>query len=1134
MRFRSAKKYLSMAIVSAMLLSTGYNSAVFAAGSEATATPTDAVFTDSEDTEQITQEETGGVKAEDDSLKEDESTKAEAEDEATETDAPEENGIFNYAVIESDIVSAPDSQFVLVDIGDTTSDIESAELKYTNSTTGTSYSADAVNIQGSGIVFDMSFSAGQTGEYVVDSISYVVEDETYEISIADTGTDLRFGVNQAVDVDPYAWIVDEEQNQAPEGDYQELKEGDFIKITLDDKDNNLNNNNSASSYKQNVVYGNGTKLLGATNHRKALTIVLDPGHGQSNGSDIGATGYGLNERDINLKIAQACRDSLSVYDNVTIYMTRNSAVSAYSLSGLSSYAKSVGADYMISFHNNASGNGSARGAMVCVANPNYNSYVYTETNKLGSAILEQLTALGLKDRGNYIRYSANGTKYPDGSAADYYSIVYNGKMNGIPQIIIEHAFIDNYEDNTTFLNSDAKLKALGQADARGIANALGLSTTNKGPVTIYKNVDYYDVYDKNYYLNANPDVKSAYGGDDALTLIHFVKFGMKERRQGNAEFNLDVYMNNYPDLVKAYGTNYAKYYLHYINYGKKEGRNAKTRIVPGTINNGTDYSAVYDYNYYVNKYPDIKKAFGNNYAAVLNHFVTYGMREGRRGNAKFDVISYKNANPDLRVAYGSDLPKYYMHYMKYGIREGRVTTGVTKLQNPITKLNGIDYSAVYNFNYFVSNNAVAKKSYSNDDVGALKYFISTGMKNGVKGNSTFDLRSYKYAHQDLRLAYGSDNARYYIHYINYGKREGRRCNGVTTLQNPVTKLNGVDYSRVYNYFYYINNNADIKKAYPDDDVAALKHFINYGMKEGRRASAAFDLKSYKYQYKDLRKAYGTNNAKYYMHYVNFGFNEKRKASGVTRMQDFETVYNNIDFKGIYDYNYYVSKYADIRKAYGEDDTAVLAHFVKYGLKENRQGKASYDREEYERLKLAATGISDGLYPIMGSTNTTVAQMVRYYRANATYPAFYKNSDAPTIEAFCQIYYDEARAEGVKPEVAFAQAMNETGFLRFGGDVSITQYNFAGLGATGGGVSGNVFPNVRTGVRAQIQHLKAYASNEGLKNACVDQRFKYVTRGTCPYVEWLGIQENPKHVGWAAAKNYGYTLKNNYILKLLLS
>ena len=89
-----------------------------------------------------------------------------------------------------------------------------------------------------------------------------------------------------------------------------------------------------------------------------------------------------------------------------------------------------------------------------------------------------------------------------------------------------------------------------------------------------------------------------------------------------------------------------------------------------------------------------------------------------------------------------------------------------------------------------------------------------------------------------------------------------------------------------------------------------------------------------------------------------------------------------------------------------------------------------------------------------------------------------------------------------------QAMLETGWLQFGGDAVESQYNFSGLGTTGGGVQGNSYPDVRTGIRAQVQHLKAYASTEELNENCVDSRFDMVTRGSAPYVEWLGIQENP--------------------------
>ena len=169
----------------------------------------------------------------------------------------------------------------------------------------------------------------------------------------------------------------------------------------------------------------------------------------------------------------------------------------------------------------------------------------------------------------------------------------------------------------------------------------------------------------------------------------------------------------------------------------------------------------------------------------------------------------------------------------------------------------------------------------------------------------------------------------------------------------------------------------------------------------------------------------------------------------------------------------------------------------------------------------------GYYTIMGCTTVDEEDMVAQYEAqNVEYPSgILTEGGAPDIDTFCAIVIEEADAEGVRGEVVYEQAMLETGWLQFGGDASAGQFNFSGLGTTGGGVAGNSFPDVRTGIRAQVQHLKAYASSEELVQACVDNRFQYVARESAPYVEWLGIQENPYGGGWAAGRSYGYKLRS---------
>ena len=152
--------------------------------------------------------------------------------------------------------------------------------------------------------------------------------------------------------------------------------------------------------------------------------------------------------------------------------------------------------------------------------------------------------------------------------------------------------------------------------------------------------------------------------------------------------------------------------------------------------------------------------------------------------------------------------------------------------------------------------------------------------------------------------------------------------------------------------------------------------------------------------------------------------------------------------------------------------------------------------------------------IMGKSKATVEQLQTYIKKVNP-----KVTDSVTKLA--AIYITEGEAEGVRGDIAFVQSCLETGNFTFcGSAVDFEQNNFCGLGVTKNGMKGNSFDIPIKGVREQIQHLKAYASNERLMQTCVDPRFLYVARGPAEYVEWLGIQENPTHQGWAAGKGYG--------------
>lgn len=163
--------------------------------------------------------------------------------------------------------------------------------------------------------------------------------------------------------------------------------------------------------------------------------------------------------------------------------------------------------------------------------------------------------------------------------------------------------------------------------------------------------------------------------------------------------------------------------------------------------------------------------------------------------------------------------------------------------------------------------------------------------------------------------------------------------------------------------------------------------------------------------------------------------------------------------------------------------------------------------------LHAVRYDDPYQPILIATQgrAGVAQLVAFFAETNPYRDTYRLSE------IARIYIEEADAEGINSDVAFCQMVHETNYLRFGGDVKSWQNNFCGLGATGGGQPGHSFPSTRTGIRAHIQHLKAYANAQPLRRKCVDPRFAKVRRGRAPFVQDLTGT-------WATDPQYGTKLK----------
>lgn len=620
---------------------------------------------------------------------------------------------------------------------------------------------------------------------------------------------------------------------------------------------------------------------------------------------------------------------------------------------------------------------------------------------------ELLATYGLDDEKIIAQFVTEGMAEGNQASEDFNVLIYK----------------NNYTDLQNAFGTDLKayyshFMNYGVKEGRNAVSFLYIDKQTGTPenpthLTVYNGVDYAAVYDYDYYQKKNTDIIAACGTNDTVLLSHFVLYGMREGRQGSSEFDVEIYKENYPELTEKFGDNLKDYYMYYITTGKSLGQNAKTLLgtEPITVYNGVDYASVYDFQYYIDHYKEVKAKFGEDDLAALEYFVTVGMKEGHQAAENFNVQAYKNNYADLQAAFGDDLSAYYVHYINYGKAEGRkaekndvtptikptatptptikvtatpiptakptvtptikVTATPTPTVKPttiptatpaVTIYDGVDYAAVYNYEYYLANNTDVKNVFGTDEEAVLAHFVNYGMKQGRQAAENFNVDAYKENYSDLRAVFGEDIKAYYLHYINYGKAEGRVAVKIVTptptvaptvaptviptvTPTPkVTVYGGIDYALVYDFDYYIGKYADLKNAYGNNPEAAIKHFVEYGMMEGRQASAAFNVQIYKDNYADLQAAYGNDTISYYMHYINYGHNENRNAMKNIHLTSF--VHNGIDYSVVYDFNYYVNHYTDLKNAFGEDEFAAFDHFINYGMQEGRQASENFNVNIY--------------------------------------------------------------------------------------------------------------------------------------------------------------------------------------------
>ena len=938
---------------------------------------------------------------------------------------------------------------------------------------GTTFDLEASEQVDKLVKFTKEFSSVDKGEYSVTTLHYTYNGEKYYLNFSDLGMDVRFGVDQ--EYSGYDETLPDMTQDVVEDD--ELNNAVIQVTNLDDASEEVVEGIVASD--PDAAIGLISEDESATQRsNEGVTICLDPGHG---GNDSGAIGINnVYEKNLTLKIAQYCKQELEKY-NCKVVMTRNGDTNP-SLEERADYAKAQGAKYLISIHLNSAAGGGAVGAEVYYPNTHWRPDISANGKNVAQAIQSQLVSLGLYDRG--IKFRTIDTniypdpyRYDDGSVADYYGIIRNAKYNGLTGLIIEHCFINNASDYNNYLSTDAKLQQLGVADANGIVSALGLTKKQSIVNSVLYRTHVQDIGWQDWKKNG--ELSGTEGKSKRLEAI-------KMKLTGDVASKYDIY---YRVHVQDYG------WLGWAKNGESSGSEGLSKRLEGIeirlVKKGQETPGSTDL------------PFLSEMISYQTHVQDIGWQDWKKNGELSGTQGESKRLEGLRINLYSSLfgyVEYKAHVQNDGwqdwVSDGEIagTTGQSKrLEAVRLRLKG-DVANKYDIYYRVHI----------QDYGWLDW-AKNGESAGSKGCSKrlegIEIRLVKKgeaAPGQTQRPFISKSVTYQSYIQGDGWQEWKRDGELSGTQGQSKQLEALKIE-----LSSIIDGGIVYKAHVQNDGWQL--FVGDGVQSG---TIGQNKRLEAIQIQLTGNAMMQYDIYYRVHVQNLGWLGWAK---------------NGERAGTEGYKYRVEGVEILlvdKDSNAPGNTA--NHYYHFGYLPDDESE---------------------LMPIMGSTQTSVEQMVNYYNSktsdydkfkakyNGKYDGILAKGGARTINEFAQIVYDESIAEGVKPEVVFAQCMKETGYLKYGGDVLPNQYNYAGVGATGA-VHGASFNNVRMGIRAQIQHLKAYGSIYPLTNQCVDPRFDLVKRGSAQYVEWLGKNENPNGYGWATAKQYGYDIVE--MVKVLLT
>ena len=1006
--------------------------------------------------------------------------------------------VLEYIVISNPRIDTPGTQTIVAgyQAKDTLTD---AVLTYKNTVTDEEMTVSAARIDADTAVFEMNYTdESESGIYSLESLDFEMDEQMYSLDFAKCGIEGKYGVNQSCETEPDAVVED--------SDTQEETNDSDVSFTTITKDGEVTENADISDVVEEAVAQRSSDSeiavyaeSGArTTSTGKVIVVLDPGHG---GFDPGTSGFGANEKDLTLKIAKYCKAALEKDGRIQVYMTRETDTSVGNTTNVSTdlynriqYAIGKKANLFVSIHLN-SATASAKGAEVYYPNSNYRADIGAQGKALATDIQNELVKLGLYNRGAKIQNSTS-SKYPDNSVQDYYYVIQQSKRAGFPGIIVEHAYLSNQSDYNNYLSSDAKLKKLGEADAKGIITYLDTSGyvgkwVQSGSQWKYQN------YDGSYVKNCWKLIKNLW--------YHFDANGIMQT--GFLTLNGKTYYLQSSGAMKTGWQKISNTWYYFDSSG-------------AMVSNGWRWINSKCYYFDKNGKMAVDTWIGEYYVDASGAWVKDKQKETDKWIQSSGRWWYRHADGSYtRSGWEYIGGKWY-----YFDQNGWMVTGWQKVKG--------------SWYYMESNGAMVSSDWK--WINSKCYYFD---KNGKMAANTWIDGSYV----DASGAWVKDKKQEPDKWIRSSGRWWYRHGDGTYTRSDWEYIgnkwyyfdqNGwmiTGWQKVSGSWYYMESNG----ARVADGWKWINNKCYYFDKNGKMAADTWIDGSYvdasgvwikdkKQEPENVTKTGWVQYSGHWMYYNTDGSYVKSNWKSVNSIWYYfdQNGWMVTGWMTLSSGKYYLNptKNSDgvegaMLKGYKQIDGKW--YYLRSG--ESPEGSLRYE----------------GVTSIMGTsamgTNKTIVvnKMVKMFqKSGKNYPTqALTKGNAPTIEAFCQIVYDEAVIEGIKPEVVFGQAMNETGYLQFGGDVKIEQFNFAGLGASGGGIAGESFKSVAEGIRAQVQHLKGYASTEALKQTCVDNRYKWVTKGCAPYVEWLGQKENLNGKGWATSKNYGMNLMEKYIIPM---